>query len=182
VPYGKAGVEDESEKQFHLMAYVHPRYSSWYHWRWTATFDDNRRDWDVDFSGNYKNDNIVINPDFGKRGWVGFSFKLPAPDREKWGLISLKNASNSYVMRNVKIYKTGSDTPTTTIANTFAPKESAEKAVREGSYTVTFEFINPDNNKVTAKGMLKNVKVNIGKDRSEATTSISTGDAELEVM
>ncbi len=85
-------------------------------------------------------------------------------------------------MRNVKIYKTGSDTPTTTIANTFAPKESAEKAVREGSYTVTFEFINPDNNKVTAKGMLKNVKVNIGKDRSEATTSISTGDAELEVM
>jgi hypothetical protein len=30
--------------------------------------------------------------------------------------------------------------------------------------------------------MLKNVKVNIGKDRSEATTSISTGDAELEVM
>lgn len=182
VPYGKAGVEDESEKQFHLMAYVHPRYSSWYHWRWTATFDDNRRDWDVDFSGNYKSDDKVINPDFGKRGWVGFSFKLPAPDREKWGLISLKNASNSYVMRNVKIYKTGSDTPTTTIANTFAPKESAEKAVREGSYTVTFEFINPDNNKVTAKGMLKNVKVNIGKDRSEATTSISTGDAELEVM
>lgn len=124
-------------------------------------------------------DDKVFKPEFDKHGWVGFSFKLPTPDREKWGLISLKNASNSYTMRNVKIYKTGSDEPAATISNTFAPKESAETALREGSYNVTFELINPDNNKLAATGMLKNVKVKVGKDKSDATTSISTGDAEL---
>lgn len=179
VPYGKAGVTDESKKQFYLMAYVHPRYSSWHHWRWTATFNNNRRDWDVDFSGNYLSNDQVIKPNFTKHGWVSISFKLPIPDRERWGLISLKNASNSYAMRNVKVYRTGSDEPITTISNTFAPKEAAETAVKEGTYTITFEFINPDNNKVAAKGILRNVNVNIGKDRSEATSSISTGDADL---
>jgi len=51
--------------------------------------------------------------------------------------------------------------------------------VLEGTYTVTFEFINPDNNQVVGKGILEDVKVKMGRTQDAATTNISTGDAKL---
>ena len=72
--------------------------------------------------------------------------------------------------------------PAVKVSNTYAPKESAEAAVKVGTYTVTFEFIDPDNNKVVSKGKLSNVEVEMGKNKQEATSSLSTGDAELTEM
>ena len=185
VPYGKAGVQDESKKQFSIAAYVHPTYSAWSHWALTANFfsNDRRKDFVVSFSGSCSSVDPDFKPeaDYSKHGWVGCSFNIPAPDRGKWGLISLKNASKNYTMRNVRIYKKGEEDkdPAVKVSNTYAPKESAEAAVKVGTYTVTFEFIDPDTNKVISKGKLTDVEVEMGKNKNEATSSLSTGDAEL---
>ena len=95
--------------------------------------------------------------------------------------MSLKNASKNYTMRNVKIYKKGEEnkSPVATVSITYAPQEKAQKAVDVGTYTVTFEYINPDNNKVEKTGTLSNVEVKMGRTLESATTSISTGDATL---
>lgn len=180
VPAGSAGVKDESKKHFALAAYVKLNYSSWYHWRGTATFNGNRRNWDVDFSRECVVTKGQIQGNFSESGWAGCVFDLPVPNRSKWGLISLKNASN-YTMRSVKIYASGEESkePKATISNTYKSQELAQTAVGEGTYTVTFELINPDNNQVLKKGTLKDVKVKMGKNKEDATTSISTGDATL---
>lgn len=180
VPAKSAGVKDEAKKHFALAAYVKLNYSSWYHWRWSDTFKSNRRNWDVDFTKECVVTKGNVKPNFTEPGWAGCIFDLPAPNRSKWGLISLKNASN-YTMRSVKIYKTGEESkePAATISNTYRSQEKATTAVGEGTYTVTFELINPDNNQVLKKGTLNNVVVTMGKNKEEATTSISTGDAIL---
>ena len=185
IPYGKAGVQDESNKQFTLATYVHPRYSSWYHWKldWFGKSDKEKQDYDVDFWNSCTSVDPDFKPeaDYSKHGWICCSFNIPAPDRGKWGLISLKNASKNYTMRNVRIYKKGEEDkdPAVKVSNTYEPKESAEAAVKVGIYTVTFEFIDPDTNKVISKGKLTDVEVEMGKNKQEATSSLSTGDAEL---
>ncbi len=181
VPAGKAGVKDEAKKQFALAAYVKLNYSSWHHWRGTAYFDSNRQNWDVDFTKQIVVKMGDIKGDFNRQGWAGCVFNIPAPDRGKWGVISLKNASNSYTMRDVKIYATGEEDkePAASITDTYKSQEKAEAAVKEGSYTVTFEFINPDDNTVMKKGTLKDVKVKMGSTKEKGTTGISTGNAVL---
>ena len=84
-------------------------------------------------------------------------------------------------MRNIKIYKKGEEkkSPVATISNTYRPQELAQTAVDEGTYTVTFEYINPDNNKVMKTGTLSNVTVSMGRTLESATTSLSTGEAIL---
>ena len=122
-----------------------------------------------------------IKGDFNRQGWAGCVFNIPAPDRGKWGVISLKNASNSYTMRNVKIYATGEEDkePAATSKDTYKPQEKAEAAVKAGTYTVTFELINPDDNTVVKKGTLKGVEVKMGRTKEAATTNISTGTDDL---
>ena len=181
VPAGKAGVKDEAKKQFALAAYVTLNYSSWHHWRGTALFDSNRQNWDVDFTKQIVVKMGDIKGDFNRKGWAGCVFNIPAPDRGKWGVISLKNASNSYTMRNVKIYATGEEDkePAATSKDTYKPQEKAEAAVKAGTYTVTFELINPDDNTVVKKGTLKGVEVKMGRTKEAATTNISTGTDDL---
>ena len=180
VPYNRAGVKDGSNKEFNIFARVHPRYSSWYHWRGTTCFKKNRKDWDVDFAGTCTSTDSSIEKDFTTDGWAGCTFSVPAPDRSTWGVISLKNAS-SYTMRSIKIYAKGKENqaPVAEIPSTYASQELAKTAVLEGTYTVTFEFINPDNNQVISKGVVNNVKVKMGTSLDAATTNISTGDAKL---
>jgi len=161
IPYGSSGVEDGSKKQFRLGFAVEPQYSVWHGWRGLIDDDDDRKNFSC--------------------GWKGAFAALDAPDRSTWGVIALKNASKSYTMRSIKIYKKGQEkkSPVATISNTFAPQEKAQKAVDVGTYTVTFEYINPDNNKIEKTGTLSNVEVKMGRTLEAATTSISTGDATL---
>ena len=178
VPYDCAGVKDGSYKQFKLLTRVHPRYSSWHHWRGTSCFKNNRKDWEVDFAGNYTSTDKDAEANFSTKGWASCSFSVPAPDRSTWGIISLKNAS-TYTMRNVKIYASGKECkgPVAEIPNTYATQEVAKTAVLEGTYTVTFELINPNNNQVLHKGTLRDVKVKMGNTQDAATTSLSTGNS-----
>ena len=180
VPYNRAGVADGTDKQFKLLARVHPRYSSWYHWRGTSCFKNNRKDWEVDFTGKHNSTEMGVTADFSTKGWAGCTFSVPAPDRSTWGILSLKNAS-SYTMRNVKIYASGKENqaPVAEIPNTYTSQELAKAAVLEGTYTVTFEFINPDDNQVIKKGRLENVKVRMGRTPDTATTNVSTGNADM---
>ena len=180
VPYNRAGVADGSDKQFKILARVHPRYSSWYHWRGTTCFKNNRKDWEVDFAGKCTASDKNISTDYSTKGWAGCTFSVPIPDRSTWGILSLKNAS-SHTMRNVKIYASGkeSQAPVAQITNTYASQELATTAVLEGTYTVTFEFINPNNNQVISNGVIRDVHVRMGTTLTDATTIISTGDAKL---
>ena len=180
VPYNRAGVADGTDKQFKLLARVHPRYSSWYHWRGTSCFKNNRKDWEVDFTGKHNSTEMGVTADFSTKGWAGCTFPVPAPDRSTWGILSLKNAS-SYTMRNVKIYASGKENqaPVAEISSTYASQQLAKTALLEGTYTVTFEFINPDDNQVIKKGRLENVKVRMGRTPDTATTNVSTGNADM---
>ena len=161
VPYGSNGVEDGSKTSFNIVVGLEPQYSVWHGWRGLIDDDDDRQD----FSCGFKSATV----------------KIDAPDRSTWGVISLKNASNNYTMRNIKIYKKGEEkkSPVATISNTYRPQELAQTAVDEGTYTVTFEYINPDNNKVMKTGTLSNVTVSMGRTLESATTSLSTGEAIL---
>ena len=161
VPYGSNGVEDGSKTSFNIVVGLEPQYSVWHGWRGLIDDDDDRQD----FSCGLKSATV----------------KIDAPDRSTWGVISLKNASNSFTMRNIKIYKKGEEnkSPVATISNTYRPQELAQTAVDEGTYTVTFEYINPDNNKVMKTGTLSNVTVSMGRTIESATTSLSTGEAIL---
>lgn len=161
VPYGSNGVEDGSKTSFNIVVGLEPQYSVWHGWRGLIDDDDDRQD----FSCGFKSATV----------------KIDAPDRSTWGVISLKNASNSFTMRNIKIYKKGKEnkSPVATISNTYKPQEQAQTAVDEGTYTVTFEYINPDNNKVIKTGTLSNVTVSMGRTIESATTSLSTGEAIL---
>ena len=84
-------------------------------------------------------------------------------------------------MRNVKIYASGKENqaPVAEIPSTYASQELARTAVLEGNYTVTFEFINPNNNQVISNGVIRDVQVRMGTTQAAATTNISTGDAKL---
>ena len=161
VPYGSNGVEDGSKTSFNIIVGLEPQYSVWHAWRGLIDDDDDRQDFSC--------------------GFMSATVKINAPDRSTWGVISLKNASNSYTMRNIKIYKKGEEkkSPVATISNTYKPQEQAQTAVDEGTYTVTFEYINPDNNKVMKTGTLSNVTVKMGRTLESATTSLSTGEAIL---
>ena len=155
---GSKAVKDGSTNRFRLKATVKATYSSWYHWRSTSEFDSNRSDYD--------------DAKFDK------TFDLPRPDRTPWGIIALKNAS-SYEMAHVKFYKSGEETkdPVAELTNSYSKDHVAKQGLAEGTYTVTYDFMDPDTNKVLSRWKVQNVKVRQGRDEATATTSVSSVDA-----
>lgn len=162
VPYdesGKKGVCDGLDKRFRLKASVAAVYSSWYHWRGTATFDGNRKDYDnAKFETN---------------------FLLSQPDRTPWGYVALKNAMSSE-MAHVKFFRSGEESkdPVATVNGSFAKNQVAKTALPEGTYTVTFDQMNPDTNQVLSRWTIKNLKVHQGRDEVSAKLDVSTVDAQ----
>ena len=163
VPYdenGTSGVKDGSSKRFRLKASVKATYSSWYHWRGAAEYDSNRKDYDdVKFD-------------------TGDGYLLPQLDRTPWGIIALKNAS-SYEMAHVKFYKSGEESaePVATLTNSFSKDQVAKQGLAEGTYTVIYDFMDPNTNQVLSRWKMQNVKVHQGRDEASATTSVSTVNA-----
>lgn len=159
VPHNGKDVKDSSTKRFLLKASVDATYSSWYHWRGTSEFDSNRKDYKVSFNS-------------------GDKFLLPCPDRTPWGVIALKNASTRE-MAHVRIYEAGKENgePVATVAGSFSKDQIAKYALKEGTYTICYDLMNPNTNKVLSRWKITNIKVHQGKDEATATTSISTVDA-----
>jgi hypothetical protein len=163
VPAGKAGVKDNSEKSFTMRVKAKATYSTWYHWRAAKEFDSNRKDFSTqDFS---------------------YSQKLKPLNRQPFGVIALKNASYNTV-RNIKIFNNGdvNGKEVATISSTYEYNQIATANVPEGTYSLTFEYIDPNQgNKVVGNGTLHNIKVKPGATPKAATTEVSTGDADIKL-
>ena len=140
VPRGTNGIDDSTKKEFKLNITANLTYSSWYHWRWAVEYDSNRK--------NYK-----IKP-------LGYTVNVNAPDRTPWGVISLTNAAKNYTVRNVKVFKKGETTeePEYFAQGSYEYNEKAIMATNEGTYILTFEYVDPNNwNKVMARGIINNI-------------------------
>lgn len=165
VPRGTNGIDDSTKKEFKLNITANLTYSSWYHWRWAVEYDSNRK--------NYK-----IKP-------LGYTVNVNAPDRTPWGVISLTNAAKNYTVRNVKVFKQVETTeePEYFAQGSYEYNEKAIMATNEGTYILTFEYVDPNNwNKVMARGTIYNIKVKQGKTQGSATTVVSTAEAEVTLV
>ena len=164
VPYdesGEKGVKDFLDKRFRLKASVNAVYSSWYHWRGSAEFDSNRKDYyDAKFN-------------------TGDGFLLLQPNRVPWGVIALKNAMSTE-MAHVKFYRSGEENgePVLTLSGSYAKNQVAKASLAEGTYTIIFDQMDPNNNRVISQWVLRNITVHQGRDEASATTDASTVDAQ----
>lgn len=156
-PTASNGIKDNSNVGFNISVLIMLSYSSWHHWRGTAQFDDNKV-------------NHLVVP-----ARLGMSAVTP-PNRETWGLIEVTNISD-YTMRNVKILQ--NNKVVKTIDGTYAKDKAAVAAMKEGTYSITFEYINANTNQVVKSGTFNNVVVKMGRDKESATTKLSTGTAIL---
>ena len=169
----RAGATDNSKTNFKLRVRVKPVFASWYHWRWTAEFDGNKRTYN----------GYVGSAD----GWFSHSEAIPAPDRTPWGVVALKNAASAYTIGNIKIYKQsefkekGTGAPVyATIPSSYNVNEVARKSIPEGTYTLTFQAIDPNqNNKLLGNWKYENIEIKQGQNPADATTEISTINAVL---
>ena len=160
VPYDKSGVRDGSTNKFRIKASIDGHYSSWYHWRWTKEFSDNRVDYEVKFD-------------------TGDGDLLDAPERRPWGIVALKNAANNE-MSHVRFFKQGADldgTPEVQLTGSYSKNQVVKQSLLEGTYTVVYDAINGDTNKNLGTWKIENIKVHQGRDEASATTDVSTVDA-----
>ena len=170
VPYNESlGVADGKDTQFSFKMRIKPTFASWYHWRGAVEYDSNKKT----YNGYEENG-----------GWFYHIQELPAPDRTPWGILALRNAANNTVA-NIKIYKQddyaekGSNaTVYATIPSSYNMNEIARKKLVEGTYTITFQTIDPNqNNKVLTNWKYEEISIHQGKNADEATTEISTVNA-----
>lgn len=184
IPYGKAGIADDSQKQLWLHTAICPRYSSWYRTWGTVGYDMNRVDYWVDLWKPKKENIMGEVADDGGTPWIWgiFSFKLPLPDRSKWGLFALRNDSPDYFMRNVMVYKKGEEDkePVAKFTQiTYKQDESAERGLPLGTYTVKFELVNPNDGSVYGTGIINDVTVKMSKTKEDASGVRSTAVAKI---
>ncbi len=156
-PTASNGIADNSTANLNIAVNFKFSYSSWYHWRAALQYDNNKKN------------HLVNNPLYSK-------IPVTPPNRETWGLIEVTNISD-YTMRNVKILKNGKLVKA--VDGTYAKDKAATAALKEGTYSITFEYINPNTNKVIKRGTFNKVVVKMGRDKASATTKLSTGTATL---
>ena len=82
-------------------------------------------------------------------------------------------------MAHVKFYKSGEESaePVATLTNSFSKDQVAKQGLAEGTYTVIYDFMDPNTNQVLSRWKMQNVKVHQGRDEASATTSVSTVNA-----
>ena len=166
------GADDNSTTHFNLRVKVKPVFASWYHWRGAVQYDSNKKTY-----------NGYIASPFG---WFNHTDKLPNPDRTPWGVIALKNAASSYTIGNINIYKQeefaaqGVKAPVyASISSSYNVNEVAKKYLPEGTYTLTYQALDPNhNNKVLGNWKYENIKIVQGQNAAEATTEISSINAQ----
>lgn len=165
------GADDNSSVNFNLRVRVKPVFASWYHWRGANQYDNNK----ATYNGYVASDD----------GWFTHTEKLPNPERTPWGVIALKNAASSYTVGNIKIYKQseftaqGANAPVyATIPSSYNVNEVAKKNLPEGTYAITFQAIDPNQqNQVVGNWKYENIVIEQGQNAADATTEISTVNA-----
>ncbi len=158
IPYGKSGAEANSTVRRRIRMNIKISYSSWNHWRAAWNYDGNRVDYD-----------------YGLKQTT-FYQTLKVPNRTLWGLIALKNASNTTVA-NIRYYNEKGE-KVDSFKSSWNVNEVATRALPEGTYKVTYETRNANQgNKLTGIYKLENVQVKQGKTKQASTTEISTINA-----
>lgn len=165
------GVDENAEGSFKIRMSVKPTYASWYHWRWALEYNSNKKTYN-----GYT---------LGDDGWYVHTETIPAPDRTPWGVVALKNAASAYTVGNITIYRQdefaakGTKAPVVgTIPSSYNVNEVAKKYLAEGTYALTYQAIDPNqNNKVLGNWKYENIVIKQGANEQEATTEISTINA-----
>ena len=150
-------VTDGDTQQFQLQTTVSINYCTWYHWRASIEYDDNKKGHRVDLP---------------VQTWT-----LDRPDRTPWGFVQLRNASD-YEMAHVSIYPKGheSEPPVAVLPTSYGKGEEARGALVEGTYSITWDFVDGNTGTVLSSWIYEDVNIKQGGDVESATVKISTVD------
>ncbi len=158
IPYGTAGVEDNSVKSFSMSITTNARYGcySWYRPKVTPREDE----FSID-------EHCSVQP-------------VWRPDRRRFGVLALRNAGPATVA-NVEIQKrneSGKFVSCTLVQSSYNTNEVARVKLLEGVYRFKYNTIDTsDGNKVTGTWLSPACSVRMGRDESSSTIEVSTVNA-----
>lgn len=162
VPRGQAGVDDNSNVNFQIALNGELSYS-FYWWIYHP-----------------------IGPNTGGKTYTYTALKiqnqlwqLQAPNRESWGLTSIKSEYTEAVMANIKYYLKDHETedPVAVDNLSYHQNDFALMGLPEGTYTIIYETLNPNTGEHMNSWKFENVEVKQGRDKKEATTALSSVNA-----
>lgn len=162
VPRGQSGVDDNSDAKFQILLNGSMDYSS-YWWLWQPIIP------------NYSGDVVTYTPlKIENQAW-----QLPAPNRNAWGLTSIKSEYTEAVMANLKYYISGheEDDPVAIDNLSYHQNDFALMGLPEGTYTIIYETLNPNTGEHINSWKFENVEVKQGRNKDEATTALSSVNA-----
>lgn len=150
-------VKDGDEQQFQLSTTVSINYCTWYHWRASVEYDDNKADHWVDIP---------------TQTWT-----LDRSDRTPWGFVKLRNATDNE-MAHVSIYRAGheSEDPIAVLPTSYGKGDEACDGLVEGTYSITWDIVDGNTGSVLSSWIYENVEIHQGKDAESATVRISSVD------
>ena len=167
VPRGQAGVDDNSDTQ--LQIYLNGDLSYNYYW-WVYRYIGPN-----DSGETYSYKALTIT----NQAW-----QLKAPNRESWGLISIKSEYTDAVMTTIKYYKTGEEdkAPVATDNMSYHQNDFAFMGLSDGqehnqTYTIIYETKDPNTGEHKNTWKFENVEVKQGRNKEEATTALSSVNA-----
>ena len=163
VPRGQSGVEDNSETTFRIVLNSRLDYRS-YWWLWQPVIP------------NLGGDIATYTPGIVENQ----AWDLKAPNRQSWGLTSIKSEYTDQVMTSIKYYKTGDEDkdPVAVDDMSYHQNDVALMGLTDGcTYTIIYETKNPNTGEHVATWKFEKVEVHQGRDKDEATTSLSTVNA-----
>ena len=112
--------------------------------------------------------------------YLNHAWELHAPNRQTWGLTSIKSEYTDVVMTNIKYYKTGYEDqdPVAVDDMSYHQNDFALMGLPDGTtYTITYETKNPNTGEHVGYWKFENVEVHQGRDKDEATTALSSVNA-----
>lgn len=162
VPRGQAGVDDNSETTFNIVLNSRLDYRS-YWWLWQPLIPNMGGDVATYTPGILENQ----------------TWELKAPNRRPWGLTSVKSEYTDSVMGNIKYYQSGKEDqdPVAELDMTYRSGEYALMGLPEGTYTIIYETKDPNTGAHVGTWKFEKVEVHQGRDKEEATTSLSSANA-----
>ena len=162
VPRGQAGVDDNSDVKFQIMLNGSMDYRS-YWWLWQPIVPSESGD--IATYTPLKIEN--------------HAWQLQPPNRESWGLTSIKSEYTEAVMANIKYYLKDHETedPVAVDNLSYHQNDFALMGLPEGTYTIIYETLNPNTGEHMNSWKFENVEVKQGRDKEEATTALSSVNA-----
>ena len=168
VPSGDAtGVGDNKDAKFKIVFSGSVKYQ-YFWWVWHP------------ISPNEAGDTYTYTPlDIDDQAW-----ELPVPNRNSWGLISIKSEYTDAVMTNIKYYITGKEDqdPVAVDDMSYHQNDFALMGLPDGTkdnvtYTIIYETKNPNTGEHMGSWKFENVAAHQGRDKDEATTALSSVNA-----